>query len=187
MLDWLKEIMGESYTDDIDKQVRKQIGERFVARADYNTLNEQKKTAEEQLGDAQKAIKEFEGQDIEGARKAAQEWQEKYEQAKADAAEQLAKAQFDAALNSSITAAKGRNAKAIAALLDVDALRSSKNQEKDLQAALAELKESSGYLFEDDQVPPGYAGGTGGTDTNGGRDPQMDKIRAAMGLPADTK
>ena len=54
---------------------------------------------------------------------------------------------FDGRIRDAITAAKGRNAKAIAALLDVDALRASKNQETDIRAALEALKKDNGYLF----------------------------------------
>lgn len=71
---------------------------------------------------------------------------------------------FDGRIKGAITAAKGRNAKAIAALLDVDTLRASKNQETDIRAALEALKKDNGYLFES-ETPPPYSNGTG---TNGG-------------------
>ena len=61
---------------------------------------------------------------------------------------------FDGRIKDAITAAKGRNAKAIAALLDVDALRASKNQEADIRAALEALKKDNGYLFESETPPP---------------------------------
>lgn len=61
---------------------------------------------------------------------------------------------FDGRIRDAITAAKGRNAKAIAALLDVDALRASKNQETDIRAALEALKKDNGYLFESETPPP---------------------------------
>ena len=64
-------------------------------------------------------------------------------------------------LKDAITAAKGRSDKAIRALLDVDALKASKNQTADLKAALEKLKQDSGYLFESDETPPPYAAGTG--------------------------
>ena len=52
--------------------------------------------------------------------------------------------------------------KAVKALLDVDALKASKNQRDDIDAALEALKKDAGYLFdEDNNTPPPYAGGTG--------------------------
>ena len=46
MLEWLKTILGDAYTEDIDKKVSDEIGKQFVSRADFNTLNETKKTLE---------------------------------------------------------------------------------------------------------------------------------------------
>lgn len=46
MLEWLKTILGDTYTEDIDKKVSEEIGKQFVSRADFNTLNETKKTLE---------------------------------------------------------------------------------------------------------------------------------------------
>ena len=39
MLDWLKTILGDAYTEEIDKKVSEEIGKGFVARADFNALN----------------------------------------------------------------------------------------------------------------------------------------------------
>lgn len=43
MLDWLKTILGEAYSEEIDKKVSEEIGKNFVARADFNALNTEKK------------------------------------------------------------------------------------------------------------------------------------------------
>ena len=40
MLVWLKEILGDLYTDEIDSSVSKKIGENFVSKADFNEKNE---------------------------------------------------------------------------------------------------------------------------------------------------
>lgn len=54
MLDWLKTILGEAYSEEIDKKVSEEIGKNFVARADFNTLNTEKKA----LADNVKRIKQ---------------------------------------------------------------------------------------------------------------------------------
>ena len=85
-------------------------------------------------------------------------------------------------LDGAIGKRRGRSAKAIKALLDMDALRGSKNQDQDIDAALDALQKDSGYLFEPVETPPPYAAGTGTAavrqTTN--RDVAM---RRAMGLP----
>lgn len=163
MLEWLKGILGESYTEEIDKQVAAEIGRGFVAKADYNARNEALKAAQGQLAEAGKTIEGFKALDVEGIKKAADEWRAKAEQAEKDAAAQVAAVKFEAQLDNAIRARKGRSAKAIKALLDLDTLRASKDQEADLQAALDGLAKESGYLFDAGAPAPGYAGGPGTT------------------------
>ena len=163
MLEWLKGILGESYTEEIDKQVAAEIGRGFVAKADYNAKNEALKSAQGQLAEAGRTIEGFKALDVEGIKKAADEWRAKAEQAEKDAAAQVAAVKFEAQLDNAIQARKGRSAKAIKALLDLDTLRASKDQEADLQAALDGLAKESGYLFDAGAPAPGYAGGPGTT------------------------
>lgn len=137
-------------------------------------------TVKEQLAKANKTIEGFKALDIDGVKKAAEEWKAKAEQAEKDAAARIADMEFDGDLKDAIAATKGRNAKAIRALLDVDALKASKNRADDIKAALEGLKKDSGYLFESEETPPPYAGGTGTQKLIAGSDAAL---RAAMGLP----
>ena len=99
------------------------------------------------------AIMEDNGRDIQSGKV----WKEKYEQAVADHQAQLEKVRFEGILQQAITRAGGRNAKAITALLDPQALQAAPEA---VDAALEKLKQECGYLFESRQVP-GYAAGTG--------------------------
>lgn len=122
--------------------------------ADYEAIKEQLQTAKD-------GLKAFEGVDVaklqgeiatlNGQLTAKdQEWQGK-----------LDAMAFDGKIKDAITAAGGKSAKAVAALLDLDALKASKNQDADIRAALEGLKKDSGYLFETEQTPPPFATGTG--------------------------
>ena len=124
--------------------------------ADYETVKQQ-------LTEAQNALQEIQknGQTIEAAQQKAQEWEQKYNQAIADHQKELADRDFRQLLEGAITSAKGKNTKAISALLDVETLKGSKNQEADIKAALEGLKKDNGYLFEEEGTPPPYAFGTG--------------------------
>ncbi len=89
---------------------------------------------------------------------------------------------FSDTLKEAIKTAGGRNAKSVMALLDVEALKASKDQSEDIKKALDAVKESDAYLFGTDEPflnPVGPTGGTGGEGSGG-----MAAIRAAMGLPA---
>ena len=96
-------------------------------------------TVKQQLADAQTTIQGFKDQDIDGIRRSAQDWEKKYNDAIAAHQQELADRDFRQLLEGAITGAKGKNAKAITALLDVDILKASKNQEADIQAALEGL------------------------------------------------
>lgn len=66
MLEWLKTILGDHYTEDIDKQISTEIGKGFVARADFNAKNDELKTANTTINSLRDAAKKFEGADIDG-------------------------------------------------------------------------------------------------------------------------
>ena len=113
------------------------------------------------------AIMAENGKDIEAvkaryadAESVAGAWEEKYNQALADHRRELADVVFGHNLEKAILAANGRNAKAITALLDVDALKSSEDQQTALEEALQKLKQECDYLFQT-ETPPPYARGTG--------------------------
>ena len=91
---------------------------------------------------------------------AAKSWQEKYNQIVDAHRQEVNELVFGHNLEKAILSAKGRNAKAITALLDVETLKSSENQATDLEEALQALKQECGYLFQT-ETPPPYARGTG--------------------------
>lgn len=138
---------------------------------DYDTIKRQ-------LEDARTTIKGFEDQDIDGVRKAAQDWEKKYNDAIAAHQQELADRDFSQLLETAITGFKGKNAKAITALLDVEVLRGSEDQQKAINAALEALKKDSGYLFDGEGTPPPYARGTGtGTPPAGAASSLADALR----------
>ena len=63
---------------------------------------------------------------------------------------------FDDLINVNINNLKGKNAKAIKALLDVDTLKKSKNQAEDIKTALEALQKAddSAFLFATEQPQP---------------------------------
>lgn len=144
--------------------------------ADYDTIKEQLTTAQETI----KAFKD-QGADIEAVRTKATEWEQKYNKAIADHNKAMADRDFNDQITAAIAAAKGKSAKAIAALLDMDALKQSKNQAEDIKAALATVQKENAYLFGEDTTPPPYAPGAG-SQNMGQADPLTASIRAAAGL-----
>ena len=107
--------------------------------ADYETLQEQLAQAETT---------------------AAKAWEEKLNNQMDTHRREMSDLIFSHNLEKAILSAKGRNAKAITALLDVENLKASENQTADLETALQQLKQDCSYLFQS-ETPPPYARGTG--------------------------
>ena len=142
---------------------------------------EQTKT---QLQKANTAIDGF--KDYDQVKGQVEEYKTKYEQSKTEYETKIADMQFGTTLEAAISAAGGRNAKAVKALLDVDNLKSSKDQTADIKAAIEACQKDNGYLFgagEPINNPVGPTGGAGG----GGIDANTAALRASMGLPAEEK
>lgn len=72
---------------------------------------------------------------------------------------QLRQVRLEGCLHSAVAKAGGKNVKAIGALLDMSAIAESEDMAAAMEAAVAELKESDGYLFAAPTAP--YAAGTG--------------------------
>ena len=113
-----------------------------------------------QLQTAKDGLKAFEGVDVAQLQGKITQLQNDLQKKDAEHQAQLADMAFDRSLDAAITGAKGRNAKAIKALLDVEALKKSTNQESDIATALEALKKESGYMFET-ETPPPYSVGAG--------------------------
>ena len=104
------------------------------------------------------------------ALEAAKAWEEKYNQQVDAHRREMSDMIFGHNLEKAILSAKGRNAKAITALLDVDALKASENQAAALEEALENLKKDCSYLFQT-ETPPPYARGTGAVGPEENRSP----------------
>ena len=90
---------------------------------------------------AEETLKGFDGVDVEKLNKSIEDWKKKAEDAEKDYKQKIADRDFNDLLKDSIATAKGRNATAITACLDVETLKASKNQKEDIAAALKALSE----------------------------------------------
>lgn len=124
---WLKDIIGDAYTEEMDAAACQAIGKDFVARADFNTknarvkeletqveqLNDQVKTRDTQLED----LKKSSGDNAElQAQIDALTQQNKTD--KANYEKELANIRLTAAVDAELTAAGARNNTAVRAVLE---------------------------------------------------------------------
>lgn len=153
--DFLKAVAGEYKTN---AEHQKKI-DRLTA--DLDAEKTARKTAEDTL-------KGFEGKDFEAITRERDEWKRKHEEAEANHRREAEEREFNEILSAAITEAKGRNAKAITANLDLDKLRTSRNLDKDIKTALDSMRTEHGYLFDDNGGNPRFTDPKGNGGNNGG-------------------
>lgn len=122
--------------------IEKHKGDIAAAKAELEAANKQ-------LAEASAAIDGFKKLDIEGVKKSADEWRTKAEQAEAARVAEIAKIKFDHALDVALTGAKAKNAKAVKALLNMEALKLIEDGSiLGLSEQLEKIKSEADYLFD---------------------------------------
>ena len=155
-----------------DIAVEQKKAEKVIQERDSYKLKAE--SLETQVNDANTEIQKFKDMDIDGIKKAADDWKETAEKAKADADKQISQMKSDYALSAALTGAKAKNTKAVKALLDMDGLKFNDNDGKivGLDEQLAQIKTDNDYLFESDEPAPEFVKGTnGGSGNVGGKKP----------------
>ena len=107
-----------------------------------------------QLDEVAQKLDAFKGVDLDALKQEIDTLKGDIAQKDATYQQQIADRDFQAVISGEITAAKGKNPKAIMALLNTDTLKASKNQKEDVAAALKTLRETDAYLFDADKTPP---------------------------------
>lgn len=162
--------------------VRKELE---TAQEDLKNEKEKTSTQETTIRDLKKDLEEFRDADVSGMKKKIEDLEADIKTKDADHQKEIADRDFNDLLKESITASKGRNMKAITALLDMDALKASKNQKEDVAAALKILMEAedSKMLFGEPEPNPVGTGNFIGQVQKTGSNTEDAALRAAMGLP----
>lgn len=119
MLEWLKNILGDGYTDEVDAKVSAEIGKNFVSKADFNQVNTAKKKAEDDVKARDQQLEDLKKSTGDAA--ALQEQittlQNQNAEAKKTYEAELARVRLDGAVEAALTAAGAKNNTAVKALL----------------------------------------------------------------------
>ena len=119
-------------------------------KKDLENMTAERDKEKERADTAEETLKGFDGVDVEGLNKSIADWKKKAEDAEKDYKQKLADRDFNDLVSAEIAKANGLNKKAIMALLDVDTLKASKNQNEDVASAIKALTEAedSKFLFQ---------------------------------------
>lgn len=157
--------LGITVPEDKHAALNKGIAENYKTIAEHEKkvtrLTDDLNAATKRAETAEETLKGFEGKDFDAITRERDEWQRKHNELVETHKKETEEREFSEGLSAAITEAKGKNARAIMALLDLEKLRGSKNRDKDIKTALDSLRTESGYLFEDNGGDPKF------TDPNG--------------------
>lgn len=169
----LKDLIGE----ELYKQVAEKLGDKKVIIDDGSLVNKQEleqlkqsnselskqiKDRDKQLEDLSKNVK-----DNETLTNQIKELQNTNKQTSEEYEAKISKMQFDYAVDSALTSAKTKNAKALKALLDMESIKYQDGKLDGLETQLSALKESDSYLFESEA--PASTGSTGNFGNKGNK------------------
>ena len=157
--------------EDVSKIFENATDEQINALLDINSadIGKAKSKAEterdnykSQLETAQDALKEFEGVDVKDLQGKIQQLNDTLSQKETEYQAKIADMEFDAKLSELLKQSGVKNVRAAKALLDLDTLKASKNQDADIKAAVDTCKEENGYLFGSDEPIHNPIAPTGG-------------------------
>lgn len=185
MMDKLKELFGakaltwEDFSQAVTNAKIKlaDLSEgKYVDREKFDSKVRELDTANQSVSELTGKLKAFDGVDVAALKADVKNWETKYKN-------DLAAVKKDAAVDAAIMQAKGKNAKAIRALLDLDKVTLREDGTLD-GLDLEALKKSDGYLFDTVQtVTRGNGVQSGdGNPAPGNLDSFIANARAAAGL-----
>ena len=169
------------------------VKENYRTVADYDKQKEKLTASEDKVKTLTASLDKFKDVDPEALSAEIARLKDDIAKKDADFAQQLSDRDFEDLIKGAIADAKGKNTKAIRALLDIDTLKASKNQKDDIAAAIKELTEAEDSAMLFGSAGPDEPGAVGKLDAigkvgAGGAGGDFEKsLRAAMGLPEAKK
>lgn len=181
--------IGFTVPEDKKVDFEKAFADNYKTVSEVEKLRTSRDNYKSQLETAQTALKKFEGVNVDEV----DELKGEIKKLNGDLATKekeyqtrIADMEFNSVLDGAISESGAKNAKAVKALLDLENLKTSKNQADDIKKALEQVKSENGYMFGSDEP---FQNPVGATDTgNGGTGSNpLASMRAAMGLSAEKK
>ena len=170
-LEWLKTILGDGYTEDIESKIAQEIGKGFVSKADFTAVKTQQKKLEDDLKTRDTQLEELKkatgtADELTAQIAALQEQNRKDKQAHEA---EVARIRLDAAVDKALTESGARNNIAVKALLAAFLRDAKVGEDGSVKGLAAEIEtlakgESTSFLFDNTKgavikgMKPGEAG-----------------------------
>lgn len=142
--------------EDVSKVFEGATDEQINAILDLNSadigkakhkLEVERDNYKDSLEAAQNALKEFENVDVNDLQGKVAQLTSDLAKKETEYQNKLSDMEFNSVLDSVIASSGARNSKALKALLDINALKASKNRSEDIKTAIETVKAENDYLF----------------------------------------
>jgi len=148
---------------------------------EVNKLKKDNENLSGQLSDVKEELAKFDGVNVDELQGKIKELETTVDTNKKEYEKEIANRDFNDLLASKAKSLGARDVKAVAPFLDVDKLKESKNQDKDIEEALKSVKKENAYLFEtDDTTPPPRAVSSTPGSGNDTHDDKKDQANQAI-------
>ncbi len=175
---------GIEVTEDFDKKAfEKDLFSNYKTVAEMEKKDSTIAQLTDQLKTATDGLKAFEGVDVDELKGKITKLTNDLEEKDKEWQGKVETMEFDRSIDDAIKSAKGKNAKAIKALLDLEKLKSSSNRDVDVKAAIEAVAKDNDYLFETEDKPGKYAAGSGKSGVDGSKDsPVIQAFKKGAGI-----
>ena len=176
--------IGIEIPEDKKADFEKNFKENFKTNAEVEKIATARDNYKTQLETAQTALKEFDGIDIKEMQGKIATLTADLETKQNEYNAKIADMEFNNILDNALSKIGAKNSKAVKALLDIDTLKTSKNQADDINKALEQVKTDNDYMFTSDEPIKNVVHSTENSTITGG---SVDLLRSAMGLSPENK
>lgn len=150
-MEWLKELLKDlENADELQKAIAKGIGENFVAKADFNTVNETKKKLEGDIATRDKQLEDLKKIDVEDLQNQIETLQEENETSKETYEKELKDLQLSNAIKLAING-KVHDEDLVAGLVDKEKVVIDDGKIIGLDEQIQSLQESKSFLFKEEK------------------------------------
>lgn len=169
--------IGVEVPEDKKSDLETALKESYMTVSEVKKITTARDNYKNQLDTAQTALKEFEGVDVKELRGKIETLTNDLATKEKEYQDKIADMEFNAVLDSAITKSGARNAKAVKALLDLDSLKTSKNQADDITKALESVKSENDYMFSSNEPFQNPVKDTGNSQVKGKRMSLIDAMK----------
>jgi len=160
-MEFLKNVLGDELYGQVSEKLKESkikladlsSGE-YVGMGKFKAMEMERNESKASLEEANKAIEGFKAMDIDGIKKAADEWKTKFEKAEKDAAGKIDSLNFEYSLDKALLGHKVKDIDMFKVKLNRDKLKRKDNTIEGLNEQIEELKKSHSFIFDIESDSP---------------------------------